>query len=301
MQPMQQPYLFISHSSRDRKFTDYLAAKLTEAGYRCWVDVESIPAGSTWPREIQKAVEECGALIVVMSETARLSEWVERETLLALDLRKPIFIARIDDAPLPIHLINRQFSDFRKRRAPALKKLLSALAEVSLTEPQPAPTPREERRLSPRPNEQKFFKYVKQLPDGEENARIAREIFEFAQAQADNISFSGRSAPAFHAHVWVGPGGVLVFSLRAYPSHPAVEVPLQYFQEFPPYDTFAERLKVIHVFNRILPDNEQLDDSRADRRPNIPLIPSLATPQRLKTFTDILAEIMQNLRNSSSS
>jgi hypothetical protein len=298
---MTQPYLFISHSSKDQEFTEYVAARLTEAGYRCWVDVESIPDGSTWPREIQKAVENCGALVVVMSENARISEWVERETMLALQLRKPVFIARIDDAPLPIHLINRQFSDFRKRQEQVLKKLLTSLAAVSLTEPQPPPTPGEKKRLSPRPNEHNFFKYVEQLPDGTENARIARELFAFGQANADSVTFSGRSAPAFHAHVWVGPGGVLVFSVRAYASHPAVEVPLQYFREFPPYDTAEARLKVLHVCNQLLPASEQLDDSRADRRPNIPLLPSLATEVNLESFKAVLGEIMQNLRNSSSS
>jgi hypothetical protein len=297
---MEQPYIFVSHSSKDKDFTKYLAKRLTEAGYRCWVDVESIPDGSTWPREIQKAVESCGALVVVMSEHARLSEWVERETMLALELRKPVFIARVDEAPLPIHLINRQYSDFRTRREPALKKLLTALNAVSLTEPQPKPTPREEKRLSPRANEHNFFKYVEQLPDGAENARIARELFAFAQANADTITFSGRSAPAFHAHVWVGPGGVLVFSLRAYASHPAVEVPLQYFKEFPPYDTYEARLKVLHVFNRLLSSSEQLDDSRADRRPSIALLPSLSTPSHLDTFKTVMGEIIQNLRNSSS-
>jgi hypothetical protein len=298
---MQQPYLFISHSSKDEEFTEYLAARLSEAGYHCWVDAESIPDGSTWPREIQKAVENCGALLVVMSEQARLSEWVERETMLALELRKPVFIARIDETPLPIHLINRQYSDFRKRREPALKKLLNALAGVSLTEPQPKPTPREQRRLSRKPNEQNFFKYVEQLPNGAENARIARDLFAFSQANADTISFSGRSEPAFHAHVWVGPGGVLVFSLRAFASHPAVEIPLQYFKPFPPYDALEARLNVLHAFNRLLPDNEPLDDSRADRRPTIRLLPALAAPDHLETFKAIIDEIMQNLRNSSSS
>lgn len=297
---MEQPYLFVSHSSKDGEFTEYLAARLNEAGYRCWVDVESIPDGSTWPREIQKAVENCGALIVVMSDQARLSEWVERETMLALDLRKPVFIARIDDAPLPIHLINRQFSDFRKRREPALKKLLTSLDAVSLTEPQPKPTPREEKKLSPRANEHNFFKYVEQLPNGAENAHIARELFAFGQANTDSITFSGRSAPAFHAHVWVGPGGVLVYSVRAYSNHPAVEVPLQYFKEFPPYDTHEARLKVVRIFNRLLPPNEQLDDSRADRRPNIPLLPALATDENMDTFKTALEAIIQNLRNASS-
>ena len=298
---MTKPYLFISHSSKDNEFTDYLAERLNEAEYRCWVDVESIPDGSTWPREIQKAVENCGALIVVMSDNARQSEWVERETMLALQLRKPVFIARVDDAPLPIHLINRQFSDFRKRRDAALKKLLSALSAVSLTEPQPILTSRDKKRLSPRPNEHNFFRYVEQLSDGAENARIARELFAFGQANADSVTFSGRSAPAFHAHVWVGPGGVLVYSVRAHASHPAVEVPLQYFKEFPPYDTNEARLKALQVFNRLLPESQQLDDSRADRRPSIPLLPSLETDDKLDTFKAVLEEIIQNLRNSSSS
>jgi hypothetical protein len=142
---------------------------------------------------------------------------------------------------------------------------------------------------------------VEQLPDGAENARLARELFAFGQENADSVTFSGRSAPAFHTHVWVGPGGVLVYSVRAYARNPAVEVPLQYFKEFPPYDTAEARLKVIRVFNRLLPANEQLDNSRADRRPNIPLLPSLATAEKLETFKAVLGEIMQNLRNSSSS
>ena len=94
---MTQPYIFMSHSSHDRDFTTGLAERLQEAGLRCWVDVDDIPDGSTWMREIQKAVEGCGALLVVMSKDGRELEWVERETLLAMELRKPLFIARIDE------------------------------------------------------------------------------------------------------------------------------------------------------------------------------------------------------------
>ena len=129
------PYIFISHSSSDAEFTEYAAARLEEAGFRTWVDVESIPDGSSWPREIQKAVENCGAMLVIMSNAARESEWVERETLLAMSLRKPLFIALIEDTPLPVHLINRQFSDFRKRRDSAMRRLIGVLNKVSLTEP----------------------------------------------------------------------------------------------------------------------------------------------------------------------
>src|SRR5579862_9674019 len=109
---MTQQTIFMSHSSKDRAFTNDLAQHLQEGGFHCWIDLDDIPDGSTWPREIEKAVTACDAMIVVMSKDGRESEWVERETLMAMDLRKPLFIARIDDTPLPIHLINRQYTDF---------------------------------------------------------------------------------------------------------------------------------------------------------------------------------------------
>jgi hypothetical protein len=124
---LTQPYIFLSHSTKDRAFTEKLAEHLHGAGFRAWVDVQDIPDGSTWLRVIEGAVTDCGAMIVVMSKDGRDSEWVERETLLAMGLRKPILIARIDDTPLPLHLINRQYTDFRARPNAAYKKLIAAL------------------------------------------------------------------------------------------------------------------------------------------------------------------------------
>jgi hypothetical protein len=262
---METPYLFISHSSKDPRQTTYLADALRTAGHRCWVDVAEIPDGSTWVREIEGGVRGCAALIVVMTERSRASEWVERETLLALELRKPIFVARFDDAPLPIHLISRQASDFRRRKTPALRKLLAALDAALGAPPAPAPRP------APDPIQHAFFKYLEQFDGGPENARIARDLFTWAPAEADNLTFSGRSQPAFHAHVYVGLGGVIVFSLRAFPRQPAIEVPLQYFMEFPPYDQRDERLKVVAALNTLLPQADQLHEDRADRRPTVPL------------------------------
>lgn len=292
---MQPPYLFISHSSQDDDHTAYLAEKLSTAGYRCWVDVESIPDGSSWPRMIQEGVENCSALVVVMTPNARASEWVEREILLAQQLRKPVFVAMFEDVTLPIYLINRQFSDFRKRRETGVKRLLAALKQAPLAEPAPDATVRERRRLSPNPNEHNFFKYMEQLPDGAENARVAKEIFGWASELADNMTFSGRTIPAFHAHVWVGPGGVVIFSLRCFPKQPAVEVPLQYLTEFPPYDQSETRLRALAVLNSLLPVDAQLDPSRADRRPTVPLT-ALSRQAAMAHFRALIERIAEELK-----
>ncbi len=286
---MEAPYLFISHSSKDARHTSYLADGLHDAGHRCWVDVAAIPDGSTWVREIEQGVRGCAALIVVMTEGSRASEWVEREALLALELKKPVFVARFDDAPLPIHLISRQASDFRKRKPPALRKLVSALESALAAAPVADPRP------APDPIKHAFFKYLEQFDNGPENARIARELFVWTRAEADNLTFSGRSQPAFHAHIYIGLGGVIAYSLRAYPRQPAVEVPLQYFMEFPPYDNRDERLAVLHALNDLLPKSDRLHDDRADRKPSVPLA-VLSDPANYAALQRVLKTLITTLR-----
>jgi hypothetical protein len=291
------PYIFLSHSTRDDDFTASLDQRLRSAGFRTWVDIENIPEGSTWPREIQKAVEDCGAMVVVMSKHGRESEWVERETLLAMDLRKPLFIALIEDIPLPIHLVNRQHTDFSKRPEQATKRLIAALQKISLTEPQPeAKKPREAAKLSPEPNQHNFFKYLEQLPDGGQNAAIARNLHQIAVSCGDSVQFSGWSTPCFHARVKLKQGEVSAFSVWAYSRQPGVEVPLQYLQNHPPYDERQLRLSTLDALNRLLPDGEKFPDDRADLRPTLPLARAFATRQALDAFSQLVTEIVDNLK-----
>src|SRR5690606_634338 len=104
---------FISHSTRNNDFTRLLAESLRKHGFEVWVDLDSIRDGDPWLRSIEAAIEACDAAVVVMSQAARDSEWVEREVLMVMNLNKRLYITLIEDVPLPLHLINRQFTDFR--------------------------------------------------------------------------------------------------------------------------------------------------------------------------------------------
>ena len=124
---MAQPYIFLSHSSQNRDFTAELASQLEKAGYRCWLDIEDIPDGSTWMREIEKGVMGCGAMIVVMSAQGRESEWVEREWRFALSKRglafiDPVPLEDVSEVPPPPELAALHFSDpilaFKRLRQP---------------------------------------------------------------------------------------------------------------------------------------------------------------------------------------
>jgi hypothetical protein len=285
----QKPFTFVSHSSKDKPFVHDFAAQLEAAKLHCWVDVEDIADGAQWARVIQQGVEDCDAMVVVWSTNARASEWVERETLLALRLNKPVLIAQIDDTPLPIYLINRQATDFRQRAAQGIQRIIKSL-QKAFDAPPPAPA-----KVTTKPNEHNFFKYIEQLPNGAESARIARALFSFADERANAITFSGKTEPAFHAHLWVGPGGVTVFSVRAYRRQPSVEVPLQYWMNFPPYDEKAARRDVLDKLNTLMPEREQFTPDRADLRPNLPLARALSSNDQLATFERVLGEVIRRL------
>lgn len=290
---VRKPYIFISHSSQDKEITAFLAKRLRKAGYNVWVDVDSIPDGSTWPREIEKGVRGCGAMVVIMTKRARDSEWVERETLLAMDLRKPLFIALVEDLPLPLHLLNRQYTDFRQDCEAAADKLIAALHAVSLT----APLEEQPPVLSPQPDEENFFRFLQQLPKGEQNALIARELYQWTRKTADAVPFGGKYTPGFHARVLRDATETTVFSLWAYKRQPAVQVQFQYLSSLPPYDDRRLRLSTLESLNALLPEGERLRKEQADRRPTLPLIPALNSAENLEGFQRIIAEIFDNLRS----
>lgn len=280
--------IFISHSSKDKSAAVRLAKHLRKAGFKVWVDVDSIPDGSTWPREIEKAVKRCTAMVVVMSKNARDSEWVERETLLAMDLRKPLFIALVDDTPLPLHLINRQFTDFRPDQDTAAVHLVAVLKGLNDATPSPE-------NLSPKPDEHNFFDYLEQFPGGKQNALIARDVYQWAKNSADVVKFGGKYTPGFHAVIKQGETEISVFSVWAYARQPALQVQFLTLSAHPPYDDQRMRLSTLRSFNRLLPSGQKWLEEKADRRPTLPLN-VLRTAEKLEMLKEILSEIFDNVR-----
>lgn len=279
-------YIFISHSTKDNEFARYLDGALEDAGFQVWVDLDSINPGDRWLATIQTAIEQCAAMVVVMSKAGRDSEWVEREALLAMDLKKTIHTALIEDMPLPLHLINRQYTDFREDRDAAVEQLVEALWELDRSA-----VPRK-RPLSPLPNQDNFFDYLAQL--GEENALIARDLYRWSQDQGYTVEFGGKITPGFHVRVQIGDVELTVFSVWAYPRQPAAQVQFQYLAGYPPYDSITLRRSTLKSLNRLV--EEPFIEEKADRRPTLPLS-ALNSAENLETFKQIVAEIIDNLRS----
>ncbi len=80
----KRPRIFISYSRQDIAVTKALARYLEKQGFDPWWDHE-IPAGRDFREEIGEQLESAVAVIVIWSETARVSKMVRQEAYKALD------------------------------------------------------------------------------------------------------------------------------------------------------------------------------------------------------------------------
>ena len=76
---------FISYSSRNQDFADQLYADLQAAGIRCWFAPKDIPIGAKLRDAIDGGIRERDKVLLVLSEHAITSAWVEKEVETAFE------------------------------------------------------------------------------------------------------------------------------------------------------------------------------------------------------------------------
>jgi TIR domain/Pentapeptide repeats (8 copies) len=94
---------FISHSSKDQVFAERLHADLQRKGVRCWFAPDHMRIGDKIIDAIDEAIRLRDKVLLILSEGAVASDWVEGEVTRALDeerTRKQVvlFPVRIDEA-----------------------------------------------------------------------------------------------------------------------------------------------------------------------------------------------------------
>lgn len=134
-------HIFISYSHKDKKYVEKLEQKLIEEGFNVWID-HRIDYGSQWTQAIETAIDNCDAYIVVMSEDAKKSSWVQREMIHAERRKKPFFPLLLS-GEFWFSLGNIQFVDLRKSSLPPEKfyKRLEKVTPRRKPAPQPKPAP----------------------------------------------------------------------------------------------------------------------------------------------------------------
>jgi len=126
-------HVFLSYShSGDSAYAESLANHLTQSGIPVWFDKE-IVVGDRWERVIKDQIDNCIALIVVMTPDAEASMWVSREINYAEAKKKLVFPLLLRGDPF-FRLSNIQYENVTDGRMPkALTSKLRSLAHLPAT------------------------------------------------------------------------------------------------------------------------------------------------------------------------
>lgn len=133
---MADGHIFVSYSSADRAFAEDLVRQLEQAGNRIWFAPRNVRPGTDYSEQIQAAIEQAGAFVIIVSNAANESDFVRAETEMAFSRRRPIFPVRCGPvAPAPglaLFLQLRHWTDaFGPSRHNAVARLGQELAGLA--------------------------------------------------------------------------------------------------------------------------------------------------------------------------
>ena len=125
-------HVFISYSHKDGDFANTLEMELEAKGIDAWTD-NDIEAGDPWKENIDSAIQQCFAVLAVMSDDAKKSEYVTYEWSYALG-KDITVIPLILQKNVKLHpkLEALQFLDFTGEFDGQFKKLLRRLKNLEV-------------------------------------------------------------------------------------------------------------------------------------------------------------------------
>lgn len=128
--------VFLSYSRRSTSgvFLKELEARLREAGYSVWKDVEDIPWGVEWHSAVASAIVSCKAFLCLVTKDYLHSQYCTKELYLAESKHKPILpvlLEKVDleaNAGVMLVLSSLNWIEAESLRSGELLAMVSAVA-----------------------------------------------------------------------------------------------------------------------------------------------------------------------------
>lgn len=139
-------HVFISHGSENSDEANALCAFIEGRGVKCWIAPRDVRPGIDYSEELQTAIEQAAAFVVLVTDMANKSPYVRAETEMAFSCHKPIFPVRQADikpaSGLALFLKIRHWTDaFGAQRDAAMERLALELQTVVGVSIPPTATP----------------------------------------------------------------------------------------------------------------------------------------------------------------
>ena len=172
-------HVFLSYSRRDAETMHRVRDDLRAEGLIVWTDETGLEPGTpSWTKAIQQAIRVAGCMVVLLSPDAAESDWVDRETASAEELKLRIFPVLIRGEPqnaVPLRLKTHHRIDARRDLDGAIRQLVESVCKhlgvESLAaqrereaQQEPAATPPPARREAEERQQQKAAAPARQEP-----------------------------------------------------------------------------------------------------------------------------------------
>ena len=127
-------HVFLSYCHDDADFAQILKERITAGGFATWKDLD-LRAGDNWRAEIDDAIKEALAVVLVVSPRATASEYVSFEWAFALGAGVPVLPIILKRGPADLHprlsaLQALDFSNYVSRPWDVLASTLKEIAEA---------------------------------------------------------------------------------------------------------------------------------------------------------------------------
>jgi TIR domain len=129
--------IFVSYARSDADFVLRVAGALRGDGRHVWVDQLDIPKGARWDTEVEKALQACSCLLVVLSAASVKSQNVLDEVSYAIGEGRSVLPILLQPCSIPFRLKRLQYIDFTTDFGAGFTQLVAALD--SLPPPEPGP------------------------------------------------------------------------------------------------------------------------------------------------------------------
>lgn len=138
LEKLRYKKIFISYSSKDRKFVQRFVKDLRSIGFGVWVDYWELKIGDSLIEKIPTGIKESGWVVVILSKNSIKSNWVRKE--LSISLTKEINLGKvfvlpivIEDCNIPFSLVDKLYANFKddyKKGFESLKRTLTSESEI---------------------------------------------------------------------------------------------------------------------------------------------------------------------------
>jgi class 3 adenylate cyclase/tetratricopeptide (TPR) repeat protein len=115
-------HIFISHSERDLPVANEIIRGLEDSGYSTWYFERDVMPGTSYITQIAQAIEQCQAIVLVVSSNSIDSDQTSKEVVGAFERRKPFFPVLVDMTPPQL-----------KERQPEWRHALGSTAMICLS------------------------------------------------------------------------------------------------------------------------------------------------------------------------